>query len=118
MYVKLSVLVRPSEGCVIDYVRKNTTIPVPIVIDNVTIDGVTALVLSSTSRRKRSSRSRRIGPLPRASEETEPPNIRFAVSVEVSTFSFRKCLWLEQHTRTLRTNRYGLQASGSMAFRH
>ncbi|KAF8914689.1 kinase-like protein [Mucidula mucida] len=45
MYIKLSVLTRPSEGFVIDYVRKNTTIPVPIVIDNVTVDGITALVL-------------------------------------------------------------------------
>ncbi|KAF4563674.1 hypothetical protein EYR40_003198 [Pleurotus pulmonarius] len=46
MYIKLSTLVRPSEGQVTDFVRRNTNIPVPIVIDNVTVDGETALVLS------------------------------------------------------------------------
>lgn len=48
MYIKLSSLVRPSEGQVMQFVRRctNNGIPVPIVVDNVTIDGVTALVLS------------------------------------------------------------------------
>lgn len=46
MYIKTGTLVRPTEGIVTDFVRKHTNIPVPTVIDNVTIGDVTTLVLS------------------------------------------------------------------------
>lgn len=46
MFIKMSSLVRPSEGQVVQFVRRRTNIPVPFVVDNVTMDGVTALVLS------------------------------------------------------------------------
>lgn len=44
MYIKQS---RPSEGETVAFVRSRTRIPVPVVIDNVTVDGVTVLVLSA-----------------------------------------------------------------------
>lgn len=46
MYIKMSVLIRPTEGRVIEFVRKHTNVPVPVVIDNFAIDGATVLVLS------------------------------------------------------------------------
>ncbi|KAK7682334.1 hypothetical protein QCA50_014539 [Cerrena zonata] len=46
MYIKMGVLIRPTEGLVTEFVRKHTNIPVPVVIDNVTVGDSTVLVLS------------------------------------------------------------------------
>lgn len=45
MYIKRGTP-RPTEGAVADFVRKHTTIPIPVVLDNITIDNVTTLVLA------------------------------------------------------------------------
>ncbi|KAI0338595.1 kinase-like protein [Trametopsis cervina] len=47
MLIKSSSTLRPIEGHITEFVRRNTTVPIPIVIDNVTVDGETALVLSA-----------------------------------------------------------------------
>ena len=47
MYIKMSTYrIRPTEALVLRYVYKHTSIPVPIVIDNFTHDGMTYLVMS------------------------------------------------------------------------
>ena len=47
MYVKSNRVLRLTEGVVTEFVRKHTTMPVPIVIDNfTTADGTTTLILS------------------------------------------------------------------------
>lgn len=43
LFIKMSNI---YEGQATDFVRTHTHIPVPVVVDNVTVDGVTALVLS------------------------------------------------------------------------
>lgn len=49
-YITMSVLIRLTEGRVIEFVRNHTNVPVPVVIDNFAIDGATVLVLSRPSR--------------------------------------------------------------------
>ena len=47
MYIKRNHVVRLTEGAVTEFVRKHTTIPVPMVIDTFTnAEGITTLVLS------------------------------------------------------------------------
>lgn len=45
MYIKRNHATRPKEGSATTFVRANTSIPVPFVVDNVTVDGQTVLVL-------------------------------------------------------------------------